>query len=46
MGVFDGLTNELIINVDNIIKWNDIHIGSYDLCLWVKYRISKMDMKI
>ena len=36
IGVFQDLHLKLISNVDNIIKWNDIHIGSYDLCLEVK----------
>ena len=31
IGVFGGLTDELISKVDNIIKWNDIHVGSYKL---------------
>ena len=31
IGVFEGLTKELISNVDNIIKWNDIHVGCYEV---------------
>ena len=33
IGVCQDLYLKLISNVDNIIKWNNIHIGSYDLCL-------------
>ena len=36
IGVCQDLHLKLISNVDNIIKGNDIHIGSYDLCLEVK----------
>ena len=36
IGVAYGLHWKLISNVDNIIKEDDIHIGSYDLCLEVK----------
>ena len=36
IGVAYRLHWKLISNVDNIIKGNDIHIGSYDLCLEVK----------
>ena len=36
IGVCQDLHLKLISNVDNIIKGDDIHIGSYDLCLEVK----------
>ena len=33
IGVFEDLTEGLISKVDNIIKWNDIHMRAYELSL-------------